>query len=132
MSEEIDITYKSLGFKLNSELDYLEILIDDVNFCDQKNYIASVSVLLEFALTTHPRYIILNKLKSKFKIIPELYSFTSKNIINPLKVDGVRKILCLVTEEEYQNRYKEIEVMEPFIKGFTSKDKALKWISEFQ
>lgn len=130
MLEETVITYKNLDFRFNSEVDYLEVLIDDINFSDQKSYIASVSVLLEFALTIHPRYIILNKLKSKFKIIPKLYTFTSKNIIDPLKMDGVRKIICLATEEECQNHYKEIEMLEPFIKGFTSKAEAIKWMSE--
>ena len=132
MPEEKDITYKNLCFKINSEFDYLEVLIDDINFSDQKNYIASVSILLECALAIYPRYIILNKLSSHFKIIPELYSFTIKNIIDPLKYNGVRKIICLASEEEYQNHYRKIEILEPFIKGLTSKAEAIKWISENQ
>jgi len=130
MPEEKDITYKNLCFKINPEFDYLEVLIDDINFSDQKSYIASVSILLEYALTARPRYIILNKLNSDFKIIPELYSFTSKNIIDPLKSHGVKKIICMATEEEYENHYKQIEIVEPFIKGLTSKAEAIKWMSE--
>ncbi len=130
MPEEKDITYKNLYFKLNSEFDYLEVLIDDINFSNQKSYIASVSILLEYALAVYPRYLILNKLNSKFRIIPELYSFTNKNIINPLKSSGIRKIICLASEEEYQNHYKQIEILEPFIKGFTSKNDIIRWISE--
>lgn len=130
MPQEKDITYKNLHFKLNSEFDYLEVLIDDANFSDQQSYITSVSILLEYALTVRPQYIILNKLNSVFKIIPELYSFTGKNIINPLKSNGVRKILCLITDEEYQERYKQIEILDPFIKGLTSKADLIKWIAE--
>lgn len=130
MPESKDITYKNLCFKINPEFDYLEVLVDNINFCDQKSYIASVSILLEFALTVHPRYIFLNKLESEFKIIPELYQFTSKNIIDPLKTDGVRKIICLASEEECQTHYREIEQINPFIKGFASKAEALRWISE--
>ncbi len=80
MPEEKDISYKNLYFKISSKFDYLEVLIDDINFSDQKTYIASVSVILEYALAAYPRYIIINKLNSKFRIIPELYSFTQKNI----------------------------------------------------
>lgn len=129
MPEQKDITYKNLCFKINPEFDYLEILVDDVNFSDQKSYIASVSILLEFALSVHPRYIFLNKLESEFKIIPELYQFTSKNIIEPLKTDGVRKIICLASENECQTHYAKIERIEPFIKGFSSREKAILWIS---
>lgn len=129
MPEQKDITYKNLCFKINPEFDYLEILVDDVNFSDQKSYIASVSILLEFALTVHPRYIFLNKLESEFKIIPELYQFTSKNIIEPLKTDGVRRIICLASENECQTHYSKIERIEPFIKGFSSREEAILWIS---
>lgn len=130
MFQEKDITYKNLQFKRNSEFDYLEVLIDDVNFSNQQSYISSVSILLEYALTVQPRYIILNKLNSKFKIIPELYPFTFKNIIEPLKSNGVRKILCLASEEECQKHYKGIEILEPFIKALASRADSIKWLSE--
>ena len=130
MPEEKDITYKNLSLKINSEFNYLEVLIDDINFSNQETFITSVSVMLEFALSIHPKYIILNKLDSKFEIKPELYSFTRKNIITPLKFDGLKKIICLVTKVDYAQRYKAIEVMEPFIKGFTTKTEAIKWIAE--
>ncbi|MBV5334953.1 MAG: hypothetical protein JZU49_04025 [Sulfuricurvum sp.] len=130
MPEELDITYKNLCFKINSEHNYLEVVIDDINFSDQESYIASVSVMLEYALSVSPYFIILNKLNSQFKISPVLYSFTTKNIIDPLRSSGVRKIICLASEEEYQNHYKDIEIMEPFIKGMTSKAEAIKWIRE--
>ena len=130
MPEEKDITYKNLCFKINSEFNFLEVIIDDINFSDQESYIASVSVMLEYALSVRPYFIILNKLNSQFKISPVLYSFTTKNIIDPLKSSGVRKIICMASEEEYQNHYKDIEIMEPFIKGMTSKAEAIKWIGE--
>jgi len=130
MPEEKDITYKNLQFKICSEFDYLEVIIDDINFSDSKSYISSVSVLLEFALAVYPRYLILNRLNSKFKIIPELYSFTRKNIIAPLKLSGVRKIICLACENEYEQRYENIEIIESFIKAIPSKAEAIKWISE--
>jgi hypothetical protein len=130
MLQEKDISYKNLDFKINSELNCLEVLIDDINFSDQKSYIYSVSILLEFALTVNPRYLILNKLNSKFKIKPELYPFTSNNILNPLKNNGVKKIICMATEEEIQNHYKKIELEEPFIKALPSKDEVINWITE--
>ncbi|MDD2303597.1 MAG: hypothetical protein PHP53_02785 [Prolixibacteraceae bacterium] len=128
MPEEKDIFYKNLCFKISSKFDYLEVLIDDINFSDQKTYIASVSVLLEYALAIYPRYVIINKLNSKFRIVPELYSFTQKNIIAPLKSNGVRKIIVLT--DEGGQRYKDIEKEEPFIKAFASKAEVIKWISE--
>ena len=128
MPEEKDIFYKNLCFKISSKFDYLEVLIDDINFSDQKTYIASVSVLLEYALAIYPRYVIINKLNSKFRIVPELYSFTQKNIIAPLKSNGVRKIIVLT--DEGGQRYKNIEKEEPFIKAFASKAEVIKWISE--
>ena len=128
MPEEKDIFYKNLCFKISSKFDYLEVLIDDINFSDQKTYIASVSVLLEYALAIYPRYVIINKLNSKFRIVPELYSFTQKNIIAPLKSNGVRKIIVLTNEGG--QRYKDIEKEEPFIKAFASKAEVIKWISE--
>jgi hypothetical protein len=130
MLQEKDISYKNLDFKINSELNCLEVLIDDINFSDQKSYIYSVSILLEFALTVNPRYLILNKLNSKFKIKPELYPFTSNNIINPLKSNGVKKIICMATEEELQTHYKKIELEEPFIKALPSKAEVINWITE--
>jgi len=130
MPEEKDITYKNLSFKINSEFEYLEVLIDDINFSDQKSYIASVSILLEYASVIYPRYLILNKLNSKFRIIPDLYSFTRKNILDPLKSNGVKKIICLSTETEYQDHLKNIEIIEPFLKAFPSKAEAIKWITE--
>jgi len=130
MPEEKDITFKNLCFKIDSEFDYLEVIIDDVNFSNQETYITSVSVMLEYALSLHPEYIIINKLDSRFEIKPELYSFTNKNIIAPLRSDGLKKIICLVTKDEYERRYKDIEIMEPFIKGITSKTDAIKWIVE--
>jgi len=130
MTEVKDITYKNLHFKINSEFDYLEVIIDDINFSNQETYITSVSALLEYALSIHPKYIILNKLDSKFEIKPGLYSFTRKNIIAPLKFDGLKKIICLVTKVEYEQRYKAIEIMEPFIKGITTKTEAINWIIE--
>jgi len=54
MPQEIDIFYKNLHLKLNTELESLEILIDDQNFSNQETYITSVSILLECALTIHP------------------------------------------------------------------------------
>lgn len=128
MPEEKDISYKNLYFKISSKFDYLEVLIDEINFSDQKTYITSVSVFLEYALAVSPRYVIINKLNSKFRIVPELYSFTQKNIITPLKSNGVRKIICLTSE--YEQRYKDIEKAEPFIKTFRTKTEAIKWISE--
>lgn len=128
MPEEKDIFYKNLCFKISSKFDYIEVLIDDINFSDQKTYIASVSVLLEYALAIYPRYVIINKLNSKFRIVPELYSFTQKNIIAPLKSNGVRKIIVLT--DEGGQRYKDIEKEEPFIKAFASKAEVIKWISE--
>ena len=128
MPEEKDISFKNLYFKISSKFDYLEVLIDDINFSDQKTYIASVSVILEYALAVYPTYVIINKLNSKFRIIPELYSFTQKNIIAPLKSNGVRKIIVL-TNEGVQ-RYEDIEKTEPFIKAFQSKAEVIKWISE--
>lgn len=130
MTEEKDFIFKNLFFKINFKHNYLEVLIDDINFSDQERYIASVSVMLEYALSVRPNFILLNKLNSQFKISPVLYSFTSKNILDPLKSSGVRKIICLASEEEYQNHYKDVEVMEPFIKGMTSKAEAIKWIGE--
>ena len=128
MPEEKDISYKNLYLKISSKFDYLEVLIDDINFSDQKTYIASVSVFLEYALAIYPRYVIINKLNSKFRIVPELYSFTQKNIIAPLKSNGVRKIIVLA--DEGGERYKDIEKAEPFIKAFRSKAEVIKWISE--
>ena len=128
MPKEKDITYKNLHFKICFEFKYLEVLIDDINFSDQKSYIASVSIFLEYALAVYPRYIIVNRLNSKFRIKPELYSFTHKNIIAPLKSNGIRKIIILSSDDE--QRYKEIEVREPFIKPFRSKADAIKWITE--
>lgn len=130
MPEEIDIIYKNLYFKINEEYNSLELLIDDKNFTDQVSYIASVSVMLEYALTLHPTYIVLNKLDSEFEIIPELFPFTQRNIITPLKYDGVKKIICLVSEDVYQRRYVEIEKMEPFIKGVTSRAEAIDWMAK--
>jgi len=130
MTEETEVSYKNLEIKHNQQLNYIEVLIDDDNFSNQKTYISSVSILLEFALTIHPRFIVLNKLNSPFKIAKELYSFTGRNIIDPLKNDGVKKIICLATNEEVQNHYRQVEIIEPFIKGFTSKEEALLWMSE--
>jgi len=130
MPEEKDITYKNLSLKINSEFNYLEVLIDDINFSNQETFITSVSAMLEYALSIHPKYIILNKLDSKFEIKPELYSFTRKNIITPLKFDGLKKIICLVTKVDYEQRYKAIENVEPFIKGLMTKTDAIKWIAE--
>lgn len=130
MPEIKNIVYKNLCLKLNFEFDCLEVLIDDINFSDQETYIVSVSAMLEYALSIHPKYLILNKLDSRFEIKPELYSFTRKNIIAPLKSDGLRKIICLVTKEEYERRYKDIEILEPFIKGLTSNAEAINWIAE--
>ena len=128
MPEEKDIFFKNLYFKISSKFDYLEVLIDDINFSDQKTYIASVSVILEYALAVYPRYVIINKLNSKFRIIPELYPFTQRNIIAPLKSNGVRKIIVLTNEGG--QRYEEIGKAEPFIKAFQSKAEVIKWISE--
>lgn len=130
MPQEKDITYNNLSFRINSEFEYLEVLIDDINFSDQKSYIHSVSNLLEFALDVNTRYLILNVLNSKFRIKPELYSFTSKNILDPLKSNGVKKIICIATEEEFETHYKKIELIEPFIKALPSKAEAIKWITE--
>ena len=128
MPEEKDISFKNLYFKISSKFDYLEVLIDDINFSDQRTYIASVSVILEYALVAYPRYVIINRLNSKFRIIPELYSFTQRNIIAPLKSNGVRKIIVLTNEGG--QRYEDIEKTEPFIKAFQSKAEVIKWISE--
>lgn len=130
MPEEIDIIYKNLHFKINEEYNYLELIIDEKNFTDQVSYITSVSVMLEYALTLHPSYIILNKLDSEFEIIPELFPFTQRNIITPLKFNGIKNILCLVRDDDYQRRYKEIEKMEPFIKGVTSRAEAIDWMAK--
>jgi hypothetical protein len=130
MPEEIDIIYKNLYFKINEEYNYLELLIDNKNFTDQVSYIASVSVMLEYALTLHPTYIVLDKLDSEFEIIPELFPFTQRNIITPLKYDGVKNIICLVSEDVYQRRYIEIEKIEPFIKGVTSRAEAIDWMAK--
>lgn len=130
MSEETEVSFKNLIFKYNADQKYLEVLIDDKNFPDQKTYITSVSILLEFALTIHPQYIILNKLHSTFKIARELYAFTERSIIDPLKNDGVKKIICLAMADEVVNHYRQVELIEPFIKGFSSKEEALIWMTE--
>lgn len=130
MPEEKDITYKNLYFKFHSGYQYLEILIDDQNFSDMKTYVTSISVLLEYALTVRPRYILVNKLETDFEVGKELYQFTKKNIFAPLIGEGVQKFICLVKAAAYHELYKDIERNEPFVKGFTSKQEAIQWIVE--
>jgi len=116
MSGESEIVYKNLTLRINEELNYLEVIIDNLNFSNQENYISSVSRMLEFALQLHPRYIILNREDNKFIIASRLFPFTTKSIINPLKHDSIKKIICIGSEEEFELRYREIEKTEPFIK----------------
>lgn len=130
MSTESEIIYKGLTFRISKELNYLEVLIDEVNFNNQEKYISSVSSMLEYALFLHPNYIILNRECFGFIIPDRLFPFTSKNIIEPLKSDGVLRIICTGKEEEYYSRYKEIEILEPFIKWVKSKKEAEEWIEQ--
>lgn len=130
MSEDSVFEYKGLTLLVNREFNYLEVVIDEKNFSNQEKYISSVSRMLEFALDIHPRFIIINREKHKFTITSKLFPFTSNNIINPLKIDNVKKIICIGTEEEYQIRYKEIEELEPFIKWVNSKQAAIEWIKQ--
>ena len=130
MSEESEIVYKNLIFKINKELNYVEVVIDEVNFSIQESYIPAVSFMLEFALTIHPKYIIFNREKHKFTIASKLFPFTSNNIISPLKLDGVKKIITIGTVDEYQRRYREIEKIEPFIKWAETKQSAIEWIKK--
>lgn len=130
MPGDSEIIYKDLTFRINEKLNYLEVVIDAINFSNQENYISSVSRMLEFALELHPRYIILNREYNKFVITSRLFPFTTKNIINPLKHDNVKKIICIGSEEEFKLRYCEIEKMEPFIKWASSKQAAIEWIKQ--
>lgn len=130
MSEEIEIFYKNLIFKQDEQVNYLELEIDEVNFSSQESYISSVSIMLEYALSVHPKYIILNREKHPFLISDKLFAFTINNIISPLKLDSVKNIVCIGSEEEYHKRYFEIEKMEPFIKWVDSKYSALQWIKQ--
>jgi hypothetical protein len=84
--------------------------------------------MLEYALTIHPRYIILNRENYRFVVCNNLFPFTINNIIRPLKYDCVKRIICTGTEEEYRERYQEIEKKEPFIKWVGSKSLAVEWI----
>lgn len=128
MTEELEIFYKNLRFKVDEQLSYLEAIIDDINFSNQESYISSASLILEFVLIIHPQYLILNREKHKFTITSRLFPFTTKNIIAPLKLDGVRKVICIGSDDEYQNRYSEIEKIEPFVKWANSKQSAIDWI----
>lgn len=128
MSADSEIEYRNLIFRYNEQLSYLELIIDEINFSNQEKYISSVSQLLEFALTIHPRFIILNRENHKFTIASKLFTFTANNIINPLKLDSVKRIICVGTKKEYEDRYKEIEKIEPLIKWAESKQAAVEWI----
>lgn len=128
MSSDSEIEYKNLTFNYNEQFSYLELVIDEINFSNQENYISSVSQLLEFALTIHPRFIILNRENHKFTIASKLFTFTANNIIHPLKLDSIKNIICIGSKEEYEARYKEIEKIEPFIKWAESKQAAVEWI----
>lgn len=130
MPEEKDITYKNLYFKFHPSYQYLEVLIDNKNFSDMKTYITSSSILLEYALTIRPKYVIVNKLETDFEVGEKLYQFTRKNIFAPLIGEGVKHFICLVKAEAYQALYRNIEKNEPFVKSFTSKQMAIQWIIE--
>lgn len=128
MSDDSVFVFKGLTLNVNHGLNYLEVVVDEKNFSNQEKYISSVSQLLEFALMIHPRFIILNRETHNFTIASKLFHFTANNILNPLKLDSVKKVICIGTDEEYQTRYKEIEELEPFIKWVNSKQAAIEWI----
>lgn len=129
MKTEI-IEYKKLKFQTNAMLDYLELLIDEENFYDESSYIESISIMLEFALYRKPKFLIINKLTSHFKLSKELFGFTMKTIYSPLKAAGVTKVIMLVDNQAYEGIYKNIEKIEPFMIAFKSIEEIENWITK--
>lgn len=132
MFGEKNITYKNLNLKIHPKYHWIELLMDDQNFWDEKGFVTSISVILEFALFSRPDYIIVNRINFNGKVSPILFQFIKKHILHPLAAEGIRKLICLVDEQVFLDYYKDIETTEPFLKGFISREDAIRWITEDQ
>jgi hypothetical protein len=120
--------YKGLQFRHNIHLEYLELLVDNDVFCDNESYIFSISIMAEYAIYIHPKYLVINKLDSVFELNKELIGFTNNSILKPLKEAGVRKIIMLVSNSLFEERYSDIELRNPFMIAFRNGEDMNKWI----
>jgi len=124
------ITYKTIKLIRDDEIKTIEFIADDKNLKEIEHYINSMTLIAEYTESERPDFIILNKLNSEFALTKDLFNYTREIIFHQLKSFGVKKLLLVVKEIYYEKIYREIESIEPFMKGFKTAEDAYIWINE--
>jgi hypothetical protein len=127
MVDEI-IKYKDLKFRRNLQFNYLELIMDNENFSDKPNYVKSISNTVEYAISVHPDYLVMNKLETNFRLTEDLFEFTMKTLFSQLKESGIKRIVMLVDETLYNMHYTDIEKVDSYMVAFKTIEDMEGWI----
>lgn len=123
------IQYKSLRLIIDHSMDTVEFVADNTNLFSNEAYIHSISLLVEYS-DVHPfGYLVFNKLNNSFRLPLSLMDYTRNVVFNELKKNGVKRVLVVVPEAIYEERYRNIEHTNTFMIGFTSTTDAYQWVS---
>jgi hypothetical protein len=126
------IKYKSLELIKDEELKSIEFIANDQILESFQDYINSMTLIEEYADIERPDYILLNKLNTEFALTKDLFNYTKEVLFHQLGSWGVKKILIIVKEVYYEKIYKDIENLEPLMKGFKTQQEAYDWIMQNQ
>lgn len=123
-----ELRYKNLELIYDEDLRSAEFLIVDADLVTLDSYVNFISLVAEYAVLKNPDYIIFNKLNSDYELAKSTIAFTKDIIFAQLKSYGIRKILMVVKEDQFETMYKQIESKNSFMKGFLTLEDAYDWI----
>lgn len=126
------IKFKSIDILVNNTFETIEIIFDNesLNQTEMEAYIHYMTILVEYSELFKPKYIILDKLNSNFKLTPVLFNFTKQIIFKQLRICRIKKLILVVNKELYEHYYKSINKKESFMIGFDNKEDVYEWIAK--
>ena len=124
------ISFRGLKLLVNEDINSVEYIADS-SLVSDTDYLGVFSLLSEFCMLFHPKFLIINKISSSFKIPSDLVGFSRDIFFEQLKAYGVQKLIMVVDIDSYNKIYKFIEGIDPFIIGFYSSIDACNWIKKY-
>lgn len=125
---QTEVIYKTLRVITDTDIRSAEFIINDYNLESPDAYIKFISLVSEYIEAHFPEYVIFNKKDSDFELDKLTIPFTRDIIFKQLRFFGVRKVLMVVSENQFEKTYKDIEARIPLMKGFLNLEEAYQWI----
>lgn len=124
------LRYKNLEIIRVEKLNLIELTLQD-SYYNADTYIDFITMVLEYIEKKRPHYVLFNKLNVERELSRATLNFTKNIIFTQMKAQGVKKILMVVNESQFEESYRNIDKKIEFMKGFDSLENAYSWVEEY-